>query len=91
VRRTLQVCLVHVVLFSPIPIAAQPWPSRQTRSLNEGWRFQRQVNFGSAVEWQFRDAWKLGLGRACTMEAKAFSFTHRTKVFAGGTGRKNGA
>jgi len=24
------------------------------------------------------------------MEAKAFSFTHRTKVFAGGTVRKNG-
>jgi hypothetical protein len=28
-------------------------------------------------------------GRACTMEAKAFSFTHRTKVFADGTVRKN--
>jgi hypothetical protein len=25
------------------------------------------------------------------METKAFSFTHRTKVFAGGTVRKNGA
>jgi hypothetical protein len=25
------------------------------------------------------------------MEAKAFSFTHRTKVFAGGTIRKNSA
>jgi len=25
------------------------------------------------------------------MEAKAFSFTHRTKVFAGGTVRKNNA
>lgn len=31
---------------------------RQTVSLNEGWRFQRQVNPGSEVEWQFRDAWK---------------------------------
>ena len=28
---------------------------------------------------------KVGQGRACTMEAKAFSSTHRTKVFAGGT------
>jgi hypothetical protein len=28
---------------------------------------------------------KVGQGRACTTEAKAFSFTHRTKVFAGGT------
>jgi len=28
---------------------------------------------------------KVGQGRACTMEAKAFSFTHRTKVFADGT------
>jgi hypothetical protein len=34
---------------------------------------------------------KGGQGRACTMEAKAFSFTHRTKVFAGGTVRKNKA
>jgi len=25
------------------------------------------------------------------MEAKAYSFTHRTKVFAGGTARKNSA
>ena len=31
---------------------------------------------------------KVGQGRACTMEAKAFSSTHRTKVFAVGTVRK---
>ena len=31
---------------------------------------------------------KVGQGRACTMEAKAFSFTHRIKVFADGTVRK---
>src|SRR5215469_11880253 len=30
---------------------------------------------------------KVGQGRACTMEAKAFSSTHRTKVFAVGTVR----
>ena len=34
---------------------------------------------------------KVGQGRACTTEAKAFSFTHRTKVFADGTVRKNNA
>jgi hypothetical protein len=34
---------------------------------------------------------KDGQGRARTMEAKAFSFTHRTKVFADGTVRKNKA
>ena len=34
---------------------------------------------------------KVGQGRACTMEAKAFSFTHRTKVFAHDTVRKNDA
>ena len=34
---------------------------------------------------------KVGQGRACSMEAKAFSFTHRTKVFADGTVRKNSA
>jgi hypothetical protein len=32
---------------------------------------------------------KVGQGRACTMEAKAFSFTHRTKVFAHDTVRKS--
>ena len=32
-----------------------------------------------------------GTGRACTMEAKALSFTHRTKVFADGTVRKSKA
>jgi len=34
---------------------------------------------------------RVGQGRACTMKAKAFSFTHRTKVFADGTVRKNSA
>ena len=34
---------------------------------------------------------KVGQGRACTMEAKALSFTHRTKVFAHDTVRKNDA
>ena len=34
---------------------------------------------------------KVGQGRACIMEAKAFSFTHRTKVFADGTVRKSSA
>jgi beta-galactosidase len=37
---------------------------RHTASLNEGWRFQRQVNPGSAIEWQFRDAWKPGFDDA---------------------------
>jgi hypothetical protein len=32
---------------------------------------------------------KVGQGRACSMKAKAFSFTHRTKVFADGTVRKD--
>jgi len=30
-----------------------------------------------------------GKGRVCTSKTKAFSFTHRTKVFADGTVRKN--
>jgi len=34
---------------------------------------------------------KVGQGRVCTSKTKAFSFTHRTKVFAGGTVRKNNA
>src|SRR5579862_8044417 len=31
---------------------------RETTSLNTGWRFQRQSEPGSHVEWEFRDAWK---------------------------------
>ena len=31
----------------------------------------------------------VGQGRVCTSETKAFSFTHRTKVIADGTVRKN--
>ena len=34
---------------------------------------------------------KGGFGRARTRRAKAFSFIHRTKVIADGTGRKNSA
>ena len=34
---------------------------------------------------------KVGQGRVCTSETKAFSFTHRTKVFADGTVQKNNA
>jgi hypothetical protein len=34
---------------------------------------------------------KVGQGRVCTSETKAFSFTHRTKVIAGSTARKNSA
>jgi hypothetical protein len=32
---------------------------------------------------------KVGQGRVCTSKTKAFSFTHRTKVIAGSTVRKN--
>ncbi len=38
--------------------AATPKSLREQISLNEDWRFQRQVAPGSAVEWPFRDAWK---------------------------------
>jgi len=34
---------------------------------------------------------KGGQARVCTSETKAFSFTHRTKVFADATVRKNSA
>jgi hypothetical protein len=33
----------------------------------------------------------VGQGRVCTSGTKAFSFTHRTKVIAGSTARKNSA
>jgi len=34
---------------------------------------------------------KGGASRVCTSGTKAFSFTHRTKVFAGSAARKNNA
>src|SRR5439155_18067421 len=34
---------------------------------------------------------KVGQGRVCVSKTKAFSFTHRTKVIADGTVRKNNA
>ena len=42
-------------------ISSALWPAQAVRQkvcLNEDWRFERQVNPGSAVEWQFRNAWK---------------------------------
>ena len=62
------------ILFAIFPIGivlgAVPSPLRQTISLNEGWRFQRQVNPGSAIEWEYRDAWKA-----------VFDDSHWSKVF----------
>src|SRR5271157_340189 len=50
--------LLHLALaflFSSAALHAQAL--RQKTSLNEDWQFQRQVAPGSAIEWQFRDAW----------------------------------
>ena len=55
-KNVCRICIAHIFLLVPGLWAAQP--PRQTRSLNEDWRFERQVNPGSEVEWQFRDAWK---------------------------------
>ncbi len=49
---------VHIFLLSQVLLATGPGSLRQTISLNKGWSFQRQVNPGSEVEWQFRDAWE---------------------------------
>jgi beta-galactosidase len=48
--------LALAILLSSAALLAQPL--RQRISLNEYWQFQRQVAPGSAIEWQFRDAWK---------------------------------
>ena len=50
--------LTAAILLSSVVLPAQPL--RQRVSLNEDWQFQRQVGPGSAIEWQFRDAWKPG-------------------------------
>jgi len=54
--------LLPALFFQTVALAAQravpPEPLRQHISLNESWRFQRQVAPGSAVEWQFQNAWK---------------------------------
>jgi hypothetical protein len=49
----------------------------------------RAVIKGSPSDEPVGQRW--GLGRARTIGAKAFSFTHRTKVIADGTERKNSA
>lgn len=48
--------LVLAILLCCVALPAQAL--RQKISLNEDWQFQRQVEPGSAIEWQFRDAWK---------------------------------
>ncbi|MGE5646990.1 MAG: glycoside hydrolase family 2 protein [Acidobacteriota bacterium] len=52
-----RILLLCTLAASAAPAAQTP---RFTASLNEGWRFQRQANPGSAIEWQFRDAAKPG-------------------------------
>ena len=52
---------------------------------------QARICEGLGVQFPGPTRPKVGSGRACTMEAKAFSFSHRTKVFADGTVRKNSA
>jgi hypothetical protein len=54
---------------------------------SEGHAEQYRAVAKAAMPWRTGRP-KVGPGRACTMEAKAFSFTHRTKVFADGTVRK---
>jgi len=46
------------VLFLVLAGAASAAGPREAVSLNTGWRFQRQSDPGSHVEWEFRDAWK---------------------------------
>ena len=46
--------------WAAVALGAQIAPHRQPVSLNEEWRFQRQVSPGPAVEWQFQNAWKPG-------------------------------
>jgi beta-galactosidase len=55
-----------LILFAMVPsgscfadkAGATTSPLRCQVSLNQDWRFQRQITPGSAVEWQYRDAWK---------------------------------
>ena len=58
-NRMLLLCMVAAgaIWAAQVP---EPPAVRRTTSLNEGWRFQRQANPDSAIEWQFRDAWTLG-------------------------------
>jgi len=49
-------------------------------------KYRAAIN-GETQRWTGRP--KVGQGRVCEMKTKAFSFTHRTKVIAGGTVQKN--
>ena len=57
-----KVAVLCALLLCPAASQAQTdrtfTPVRRKISLNEDWRFQRQTAPGSAVEWQFREAWK---------------------------------
>lgn len=52
---------LHAVLLCVCCLSISSWTqAAELTSLNEGWRFQRQANPGSGIEWQFRDAWLPG-------------------------------
>ena len=90
-----QVTRIRIVRVNGQPEELDGSDGRRQPSMGGTSRVSReaQARFCERLGVQFPGATrpKVGPGRACSMEAKAFSFTHRTKVFAGGTVRKNSA
>jgi hypothetical protein len=95
VERRGQVTRIRISRVNGQPEELEGLDGRRQPSLGGTSRISREayVRFCERLGVKFPGATrpKVGQGRACSMEAKAFSFTHRTKVFADGTVRKNDA
>jgi hypothetical protein len=74
----------------PLAVSGGQGVHREMESEGHEEKF-RAVIKGSPSDEPVGQRWVRSFGRARTMRAKAFSFTHRTKVIADGTERKNSA
>ena len=70
----------------PLAVSGGQGVHREMESEGHEEKF-RAVIKGSPSDEPVGQRW--GKGRVCTSKTKAFSFTHRTKVIADGTERKN--
>jgi hypothetical protein len=95
VERREQVTRIRISRVNGQPEELEGLDGRRQPSLGGTSRISREVyvRFCERLGVQFPGPTrpKVGQGRVCTSKAKAFSFTHRTKVIAGGTVRKNSA
>ena len=73
----------------PLAVPGGQGVHREVESEGHEEKYRAVIDGGYPEDEPVSQRW--GKGRACHMKAKAFSFTHRTKVFADGMARKNSA